>query len=80
MKEIFSTKVTRLGNGTYGCRLFKEGELVCEVRTKNRMEIQPAIKDMLRTFDKMGYASNMAHASRMRNNNMPVNSNKFIWH
>jgi hypothetical protein len=76
--EIFSTKVTWLGK-KYGVRLFKEGKPVLEVRVKTRMGIQPAIKDMLRTMNKLGWDSKMAHASRHRDNNMCTNKNKFIW-
>ena len=78
MKEIFDTKVTRLGRG-YGVRLLKEGIPVVEVRVRTRREVQPAIKDMLRTMSKLGYDSDMAEASRHRNNNMPSNQYKFIW-
>jgi hypothetical protein len=78
MKEIFSTKVTYLGK-VYGVRLLKEGTPVLEVQVKDKMEIQPAIKEMLRTMDKLGYDSPMASASRLRDNHMPINKNKIIW-
>lgn len=76
---MFDTKVTRLGNGKYGCRLLKEGKPVVEVQVDNKTEISSAIKDMLRTMSKMGYDSDMADASRHRNNHMPVNKHRFIW-
>lgn len=76
--EIFKTKVTRLGNGMYGCRLLKNDMPFVEVRVKRRSEIGSAIKDMLRTMDKLGYSSDMALASRVRRNNMPINKYRFI--
>lgn len=75
---MLTTKVTYLGN-CYGCRIYNNDTPIVEVRVKDKTEIQPAIKDMLRTLDKLGYDSNMAHASRVRNNNMPVNKYRFIW-
>lgn len=78
MNEPLTTKVTRLGNGWYGCRLYNNGVLIDEVRVPNRSDISAAMKDMLRWFDKMGGDSNMAHASRHRNNHLPVNRYKHV--
>lgn len=75
---MFDVKVTYLGR-KYGVRVLKEGKPVVEVRVNTRMEIQPAIKDMLRTLSKLGYDCEMAEASRHRDNNMPTNKYKFIW-
>ena len=64
-QEPLSTKVTRLKHNLYGCRVYVNGEWIVEVRT-TKDSISKAIKDMLRTLDKLGFASNMAHASRIR--------------
>lgn len=77
--EIFDTKVTHLGRGIYGCRIImiKDQSVVVETRvTKN--QISDAIFTMLRTLDKMGYMSPMAHATRQRQNGRVI-SVKFIW-
>ena len=76
-QEPLSTKVTRLKHNLYGCRVCVNGEWIVEVRTP-KDSISSAIKDMLRTLDKLGFNSNMAHASRMRPKNYG-NQSKFIW-
>ena len=76
-QETLSTKVTRLKPNLYGCRVYANGEWIVEVRT-TKDSISKAIKDMLRTLDKLGFDSNMAHASRMRPKNYG-NQFKFIW-
>lgn len=78
--ESITTKVTPLGRGLIGCRVFVNDNLICEVRVKRKHEISSAIKDMLRTLDKLGYDSKMTKSSRYRNNNMPTNTYKFIWY
>jgi hypothetical protein len=80
--ETLDTNVTALGNNMFGCRIIslKTRKPIIEVRVNSSQEIQPAIHDMLRTLSKCGYDSPMAHASRARNNNQPINSSKFIWY
>jgi len=63
----FSTSLTPLGNGTYGVRVYRNGQVLME---KNGLESKEAaakeLKDLLRWVDKMGYDSPMASASRDR--------------
>lgn len=61
----YTTKVTRLGNGQYGCRIFRGDVLVVEGRCDTRDQIGPTFRDMMRTIDKMG-GDSFTHASRMR--------------
>ena len=75
---MLSTQVTRIGS-KYGVRVLNHGVPVLEVRVTAKSEIQPAIKDMLRTLNKLGYDSAMASASRHRDNHRPVNKHRFIW-
>jgi hypothetical protein len=66
-KEIFDTKVTSLGKGLFGCRIIdiNSGDWIIQSVVK-KSNIQLAIREMLRTLDKLGYDSPMANASRMR--------------
>jgi len=63
----FSTSLTPLGDGTYGVRIYRNGQVLME---KNGLESKEAaakeLKDMLRWVDKLGYDSPMASASRDR--------------
>lgn len=61
----YTTKVTRLGNGQYGCRIFRDEILVVEGRCDTRDQIGSTFRDMMRTIDKMG-GDSFTHASRMR--------------
>ena len=61
----FSTKVTALGSG-YGIRVFRHGKLVCSTKVTSRLQVGPAIRDLLRWIDKSGGQSPMASASRNR--------------
>ena len=61
----YTTKVTRLANG-YGCRIFKDGQLILEGRCLTRREIAPTFRDLLRTIDKLGCGDRFTHAARMR--------------
>lgn len=65
--EIFNTKVTRIKEDLYGCRVIKKdtGRVVVECQVP-RILIQPAFQDIFRTLDKMGHISPMAHSSRWR--------------
>lgn len=79
-KEKFDTKVTKLKQSLWGCRVLLDGEPVVEVRVTDHSDIQPAFKDMFRTLDKLGADSKMANRSRHRDNGKPCNSFKFIWY
>ena len=59
----YTTKVTRLGNGQYGCRIFRDDVLVVEGRCDTRDQIGPTFRDMMRTIDKMG-GDSFTHASK----------------
>jgi hypothetical protein len=63
----FSTKVTALGDGSYGCRVLHEGKVIQEGRAESKAAVGPVLKDLLRWVDKLGYDSDMAAASRDRN-------------
>lgn len=69
MTEILKTKTTHLGNGYYGCRVYKiDGDvLIVETKAKKN-EIGRAYNVMLRQLDKLGYNSRMAQRSRERFN------------
>lgn len=69
MKDPISTKVTRLGTGEYGCRVFFKEKLLAETKVKNRQQISIAFKSILRMVDKLGFNSLMADASRHRQKN-----------
>jgi hypothetical protein len=79
--ETLTTKVTQLGKGVYGCRVINTNTNlpIVEARVKSKSEVSGAIKEMLRTLDKLGYNSPMASASRNRDNGMNQNNSKFIW-
>jgi len=61
-----SIKVTYLGNGVYGCRVYMNGELNAENRCIGKQNIGAACRDLLRFEDKLGNYSKYAHNSRMR--------------
>ena len=75
MKQIFDTKVTFLGKGTWGCRILKDGTPIQEARVHSRTDIGPAFRDMLRMLDKCGWDCELARAAR-RHNNKPGNVSK----
>lgn len=77
--ENCTTKTTHLGNGLYGCRVWHKSILTCETRV-SKIEISSAFKSMFRMLDKCGYDSEMAHASRHRNNHMPLINTRTIWY
>ena len=60
----YTTKSTNLGNGLYGCRVFKSDRLICEMRVR-KIHISWAFYYMLRTIDKMG-GDEMTDRSRFR--------------
>lgn len=51
--NTYTTKATWLGR-EYGCRVFRNGELVVEGRCSQRILIGPTFRDLLRTLDKCG--------------------------
>ena len=59
-------KVTHLGNGVYGCRVFVNGELNAENRCRGKENISSACADLLRFEDKLGNYSKFASSSRSR--------------
>lgn len=82
MTDTLTTKVTQLGNGLIGCRVLNAVTLapIVEIRVTSMNQVSSAIKEMLRTLDKLGYDSKMASASRNRDNGMPANKSKMIWY
>lgn len=77
--EILTAKVTNLGNGLYGCRIIDTttNQWIVEAQVP-KQHISGAIKDMLRTLDKICYESPMAYASRHRDKPSYTNF-KYIW-
>ena len=59
----YTTKATRLARG-YGCRVYRDGVLIVEARCKDRQEIAPTMRDLLRTLDKLGGDSYTSAARR----------------
>jgi len=82
-EEILDVKVKRIGNLGWFVRvinLAKNNEVICESICDRQCDIGYATRDMLRTLDKLGYDSPMAHASRMRGKNFAVVGKiKFTW-
>ncbi|WAX21906.1 hypothetical protein [Stenotrophomonas phage RAS14] len=79
--DILYTKVTYLGKGLYGCRVYnrKTNLPLVELRVCKRL-IGSAFRDMLRTLDKLGWDSPMADASRHRDKSYTQNPGKYIWY
>ena len=63
---MYTTKVTWLGT-EYGCRVFKDGELILEGRASSRELIGATFRDLLRTIDKCGEGDSFTSAARHRN-------------
>ena len=61
-----SVKVTYLGKGLYGCRVYVNGELNGEEVVYGREAIGPACRSLLRMEDKCGNLSNFADRARFR--------------
>jgi hypothetical protein len=72
-----TVKVTYLGKGVYGCRVYTNGELNAENRCIGKQNIGAACRDLLRFEDKLGNYSKYAHSSRMRSGRKQV-SNKTL--
>ena len=65
MKSNYTTKATYLGKG-YGCRVFRGGVVVVEGIAKDKSEIGPVFRDLLRTIDKMCNGDKFTAAARGR--------------
>ena len=63
---VHEIKVTHLGKGIYGCRVFTDGVLNAENRCKGKENIRLACRDLLRWESKLGNISAFAQASRHR--------------
>lgn len=61
-----SVKVTYLGKGLYGCRVYVNGELNGEEVVYGREAIGPACRRLLRMEAKCGNLSNFADRARFR--------------
>ena len=61
-----SIKVTYLGKGIYGCRVYTNGNLNAENRCYGRENIGAACRDLLRWESKLGNFSKYADSSRTR--------------
>ncbi len=59
-------KVTHLGDGIYGCRVFVNGVLNAENRCRGKAHIGRACRDLLRWESKLGNWSDFAEKSRHR--------------
>lgn len=79
-KMKITTKATWLGT-EYGCRIFRDGELILEGRTPNRMEVGAVFRDLLRTLDTLGgNAFTAAARHRKFAEQGPIVNVKHIWH
>ncbi len=77
---MFTTKSTWLGK-QYGCRIFKDGNLILEGRCDSRNLIGSTFRDLLRTIDKCG-GDEFTSAARHRNGkngNLCIGV-KHLWH
>jgi hypothetical protein len=63
---VHEIKVTHLGKGIYGCRVFTDGVLNAENRCKGKENIRLACRDLLRWESKLGNISAFAQSSRHR--------------
>lgn len=79
--SAYTTKSMKLGNGTYGCRIFKDNVLVLEGRAETKGMIGPVFRDLLRTIDKCGNGDAFTHAARVRKSSGGQQAQvKHIWH
>jgi len=63
---VHEIKVTYLGKGIYGCRVFLNGILNAENRCRGKAHIGAACRDLLRWESKLGNWSDYANESRSR--------------
>lgn len=61
-----SVKVTYLGSGKYGCRVYLNGVLNSEAVAESKSEIGFVCRRLLRMEDKCGNISNFASRARHR--------------
>lgn len=61
-----TVKVTYLGDGKYGCRVFVNGVLSQERTVFDKADIGKTCREMLRTENKCGNLSDFGHKSRHR--------------
>ena len=73
-----TVKVTYLGKGVYGTRVYTNGELNAENRCIGKQNIGVACRDLLRFEDKLGNYSKYAHSSRMRSGRKQAARNKTL--
>jgi hypothetical protein len=64
--EGYDTVVTYLGDGSYGCRVLRDGNVISEGVAFKKRDISNTLRDLLRWVDKLGSTSTMASASRDR--------------
>lgn len=64
MNSTYSTKCTRVGRGWYCLVLYKDKPVV-QTFVKERTDIGPAFRNLLRTFDKCG-GDEFTYAARHR--------------
>jgi hypothetical protein len=62
----YTTKVTRLGDGGYGCRVLRGDRVVSEGRAETREECGKVLKELLRWLDKTVHFTETAYRSRAR--------------
>jgi hypothetical protein len=60
----YTTKSTKVGD-SYFCKVLFRGKAVVQTRVKERSEVGPAFRDLLRTLDKLG-GDAFTHAARYR--------------
>ena len=65
-KVEHTVKVTYLGKGIYGCRVFLNGALNAENRCYGKENISVACRDLLRWESKLGNISDYASKARTR--------------
>jgi hypothetical protein len=70
--EGYTTKVTHLGGGKYGCRILRDGKVIDQTVAESKDKIAPTLREMLRWQDKLYGDSSMASASRDRQKQKPV--------
>lgn len=75
----YTTKATWLGT-EYGCRVFRDGDLIVEARAPTRDLIGATFRDLLRTLDKCGGdAFTSAARERKFKTGNPMASVKHWW-
>lgn len=65
-KQGWSVKVTRLGDGRYGIRVYHHDKIHSQTTADCRADVGATVAEALRWVDKCGFVSEMASASRDR--------------